>query len=276
MKDTETIDSLHNIDGDPDVLSELRHKLEAELEKPDTELDVERINQITTAIEQVTGTEKITAEKTQQGIQKLKQELHLQNRRNRIRLAKRIAACACFILIVSNIWSYSAYGLNSFSAAYQLLNGGIKIDFQTDNSEPYTGNPYYDEMHSICLNNNFEALIPRYIPGEFQPTDNYGKHQDFDHSQKIYFNFIRQKIILNLSIIRFKKEDEITTISIPSSEYNISQQKIGDTVIHISKEKKDHQYWAAFQIGLTQYILYAEGLDYDECQRVLESMFEKE
>lgn len=276
MKDTETIDSLHNIDGDPDVLSELRHKLEAELEKPDTELDVETINQITKEIEKVTGSEQITTEKTQQGIQRLKQELHQLNKRSRIRLVKCIAVCACFILIVSNIWSYSAYGLNSFSAAYQLLNGGIKIDFQQDDSEPYCGNPYFDEMRTICLNKNFEALIPQYIPGEFQPTDNYGKYQDFDHSQKIYFNFMKQKSILNLSIIRFNNEDEITTISIPSSEYNISQQKIGDTIIHISKEKKDHQYWVAFQIGLTQYILYAEGLDYDECQRVLESMFEKE
>ena len=44
-------------------------------------------------------------------------------------------------------------------------------------------------------------------------------------------------------------------------------------MIHISKETNDRQYWAAFQIELTQYVLYADEVDYDEWQRVLESMF---
>lgn len=271
MKDTETIDSLHNIDGDPDVLSELRHKLEAELEKPDTELDVETINQITKEIEKVTGSEQITAEKTQQGIQRLKQELHQQNRRSRIRLVKWIAACACFILIVSNIWSYSAYGLNSFSAAYQLLNGGIKIDFQQDDSEPYCGNPYFDEMSSICQQYDLKVLIPAYLPNGFKPTSLNGEYDENEKRKKVSFYYYQRKAKLNLDVFQYKNENEVPHRGIPSDSYNISKQKFGETIVYIQKEKK--QYWAVFQISSTQYVLFADRLDYDECQRVLESMF---
>lgn len=272
MKDTETTDSLHIIDEDLDVLSELRHKLEAELEKPDTELDVETINRITKEIEKVTGSEQITAEKTQQGIQRLKQELHQQNRRSRILLVKWIAACACFILIVSNIWSYSAYGLNSFSAAYKLISGGINIDFQQDVLEPDTGNLYFEEMSSICQQHNLNILIPTYLPNGFKPTSSNGEYDENEKRRKITFYYSQQKAKLNLSVFQYATENDIPPRGIPSDSYNISKQKFGETIVYIQKEKK--QYWAVFQISSTQYMFYADKLDYDECQRVLESMFE--
>lgn len=273
MNDQEQPQIQQSNDTDQFVLAKLRQELDIELEKPDSELNVNKINQLTKAIEQVTGTEKITAEKTQQGLQKLKQEIRHQKQRRVFRRTGLVAACACALIIISNIWSYSAHGINSFSAAYQLLNGGIKIDFQRDDSAPYSGNPYYDEMRTICLNNNIEALIPSYIPENYHPTEIYGKYKDLETSKMLYFNFAQQKSKLNLSIIQFVSEEDVVPISIPSSEYNISQQKIGDTMIHISKETNDRQYWAAFQIELTQYVLYADEVDYDECQRVLESMF---
>ena len=48
-------------------------------------------------------------------------------------------------------------------------------------------------------------------------------------------------------------------------------QQIGDVTVYTVKEKQ--HYTAAFQIGQTQYTLEANGLDFDECQLVLASMF---
>ena len=276
MTDNELLKAIESDDTDQLMLAALQSKLESELEKPDDELDIDKINQITATIDIISGTVQVTAEKTQQGIQKLKHELRQHRERSRIRIIKRFAASACLILIISNIWSFSAYGMNSFSAAYQLLNGGIVIDTQNDDSEPYTGNAYYNEMRSLCNQNSFseDVLLPAYIPEGFKPAPEYGE-VFFDKMHCIiWFYFQIGQTRLNYSIIQYTDEEYIQPIGIPSTEYNISEQVFGDTIVHIQKERKDSQYWAVFQIGLTQYVIVSDGLDYDECQRVLESMFE--
>ena len=68
------------------------------------------------------------------------------------------------------------------------------------------------------------------------------------------------------------KTDEVSIpFGIPSDYHNISEQVIDNTVVTVSKE--DNQFTAAFMIDRIQYSICADGLDYDECQRVLESMF---
>ena len=278
MTDNELRKTIESDDTDQLMLALLQDKLDTELEKPDDELDIEKINQITATIDIITGTDQVTAEKSQQGIQKLKQGLHQQRGRRRIRVLKWIAACACLILIVSNIWSFSAYGMNSFSAAYQLLSNGIVIDTQDDESEPYSSDAYYDEMRTLCRNNGFseDVLVPSYIPEGFKPTPAFGNVYSSEIRSVINIFFKNRGTKLDLTIIEYKDKENIQPIGIPSTEYNISEQVIGDTTVHIQKERKDRQYWAVFQIGLTQYLLFSDGLDYDECQRVLESMFETE
>lgn len=271
MNDQEQLQIQQSNDTDQFVLAKLRQKLDIELEKPDSELNVNKINQLTKAIEQVTGTEKITAEKTQQGLQKLKQEIRHQKQRRVFRRTGLVAACACALIIISNIWSYSAHGINSFSAAYQLLNGGIKIDFQRDDSAPYSGNPYYDEMRTICQEHNLNIRIPTYLPNGFKPTSSNGEFDENENRKKVAFYYCQRKAKLNLDVFQYKNENEVPHRGIPSDSYNISKQKFGETIVYIQKEEK--QYWAVFQIGTTQYVLYADRLDYDECQRVLESMF---
>ena len=278
MTDNELRKTIESDDTDQLMLALLQDKLDTELEKPDDELDIEKINQITATIDIITGTDQVTAEKSQQGIQKLKQELHQQRGRRRIRVLKWIAACACLILIVSNIWSFSAYGMNSFSAAYQLLSNGIVIDTQDDESEPYSSDAYYDEMRTLCRNNGFpeDVLVPSYIPEGFKPAPEFGEVHSDDIQCTIRFDYQIGRTRLVFYMIQNSDEEYIQPIGIPSTEYNISEQVIGDTTVHIQKERKDRQYWAVFQIGLTQYIIVSDGLDYDECQRVLESMFETE
>lgn len=260
-------------DIDQIILHNLHEELEHELEKPDAELDVNKINQIAVAIEKITGSEYITEEKTQQGIQKLEQKLHQQRWKRLIHKTGCVAACIGIVLLLSNIWSFSVYGINSFSAAYKLMHGGITINCQNDDSEPYSGNPYLEDMQSRCKEHELDVLLPNYIPENMQPTDMYGSYGDDGPSVTMDFHFKKKSAVFNLSITRFKSEDETIAFSIPSSEYQVSEQQFGDTTVHISKEKKDHQYWALFRIDLTQYVLYTAELDYDECQRILESMF---
>ena len=276
MTEQELLKAIQSDDTDQIMLAALQSKLDSDLERSDDELDIDKINRITATIDIITGNDRITAERSQPGIDKIKQELHQQSRHSRIRIIKCAAACACFLLIVSNIWSFSAYGMNSFSAAYQLMRGGIVIDTRNGESETYSSDAYYDEMRSLCRQNGFpdDVLLPSYIPEGLVPTENNGTYNESEQCKQLSYYFMNRKIKFNYRITQYTDEKLVQQIGIPSTEYNITEQLFGDTTVYIQKERKDHQYWAVFQIGLTQYMLFSDGLDYDECQRVLESMFE--
>ena len=276
MNEQDLFKAMQSDDTDASLLAELRSKLNTELEKPEEELDIDAINEITLMIDQISGSEQRTKEQTERGIQKLNEKIR-QQRRGRIRRrVTRIAVCAGIVLVITNVFSYSAYGMNSFSAAYQLMTGGIVIDFQKDDSEPYYGNQYLDEMQKACQEHEFDVMLPRYIPKDFSPTEIFGDYIENEVKQILDFYFANKKAVLNLSITKYADNQTPFPIGVPSDSHNISQQRFGDITVHISKEVKDHQYWALFQIGSYQYVLSTQNLDYDECQRVLESVFDAE
>ena len=255
-----------------DYLYELQTQLDEELKKPVSEQDFDRIEDLTEAISVLNGTDQFISKRAEMGLAKVKADIH-QNQHRKIRIRRRwVAACICAVLIGSNAWSYTAYGMNAFSAAYQIFTGGIVIDFSKhDPTSSEAGNVYAEEMKQICAEHNIDARIPTYIPDGFSPTENYGSINDLDlyTSVSFYFQLEAKKLILQMKYI---KTDEVDIpLGIPSDQHNISEQVIDNTVVTVSKE--DNQFTAAFMIDRIQYSICADGVDYDECQRILESFF---
>ena len=147
MTDQELLRKLQS-DDDSDLLKELRQKLDAELAKPVTEQDFDYIDDLAKTIDTITGADQETAEIADRGIQTIKAGLHNQSRKSRIKHLRWWIPAACLILIVgTNIWTYTAFGMNAFSAAYQILNGGINVDLNSrDSADVYSGNPYADDV----------------------------------------------------------------------------------------------------------------------------------
>ena len=127
-------------------------------------------------------------------------------------------------------------------------------------------------MKKICSENQISAKIPGYIPEGFKADADYCDISNLSHSTMITFYFEKQDKKLNYSITQLHDNSDSFPIGIPTDHYEISEQKIADTTITVMKE--DMQYTAIFIIDLTQYLLYTDHLDYDECQRILYSIFE--
>jgi len=258
---------------DQDYYEEIQSKLSTELDKPHSDRDYDLIEELTDAVNSFMGTEAIINKRTEIGIAHIKQ-INAQNKQKHTKRMIRIVTpfiCAV-LLILSNIWSYSVLEINSFSAMYQIMNGGITIDFtQNENPSVQAANPYQDQMKQICAAHNIDAMTPAFIPSGYAPTDLFGQVNEKDTFCIISFYFKCKDSTLLLQVLHYVNWDEMPPIGIPTDHYNISEQVIGDTTISISKE--DRQYTAAFARDTTQYLLFSDGLDYDECQRVLESMF---
>lgn len=261
-------------DDDSDLLKELRKKMNLELEKPFNDRNLDYIEDLAKTIDEITDGKNATAEVADRGIRVIKTELHKAMRKSRMKHLRWWIPAACLFLIIgTNIWTYTAFGMNAFSAAYQVLNGGINVDLNSrDSTEVYTGNPYADDMQRICIENNLDVLIPAYIPEGFQSTEFYGYLNCSSEKTQILFNFCKSNRKLNIAVTFFPETSDLPPIGIPTEHYEISEQVIQDTPITVIKE--DEQYTAAFTINRTQYLIYADHLDYDECQRVLYSFFE--
>ncbi|MBR3269096.1 MAG: hypothetical protein IKI58_10310 [Oscillospiraceae bacterium] len=268
------------------MLAVMREKLEAELEKPASELDTEKISQLTAAIENLSGTERITAEKSGQGIQMIQTEMKRQKRSRTIRRTKWAAACACFLFVISNIWSYSAYGTNAFNAAYQMTTGSVTVDFaaaetaeipEAEHTEfPAVNNPYAEDMRKICAEHGFDAdtQIPAYLPEGFVPAKEYGEYYENENDKTLFFYFRRGDELLDLQLKQFAAPDKVIPVGIPSDYHHIAPVRFGNTVVHIQTE--DGLYWGLFQKNLTHYLFVTRDLDYEESRFVLNSFFSEQ
>ena len=267
---------LHKIltDDDSEILDELRQKLNAELEKPIADRDFDYIDDLAKTIDEITGEDRNTADIADRGIKAIHDKLyHSFNRKHTKRLRWWIPAACIILLLSSNIWSYSAYGMNAFSAVYQILNGGIKIDLHSQNpTEIYSGNLYADEMKKICEDNQIEAVIPEYIPEGFKPAAGYGDGKASSDNTRVVFYFSKSGKKLNLVVTDYLDTVDPPQIGFPTDNYHVGEQVIQGKTVYVLKE--DERYTAAFMIDHTQYLLYADHLDFDECQRILYSMFE--
>ena len=273
MTDQELLRKIQ-IDDDNELLNELQKKLMQEFAKPVQNQDFDLIDDLIKTIDEITGENRRTDEIAEKGILAVQRENHRLISNRRIKRLRWIVPAACLMLIVgTNVWTYTAYGMNAFSAAYQALNGGINVNLNSIHTqEVYSGNPFADEMKSICEENHITARIPGYIPEGFSPSDIYGDKQILSDRTILSFHFYNSNKKLNIGITVFNTLTDPSSIGIPTDHYEVTEQIVEDTVISVIKEES--QYTATFVIEHTQYLIYADQLDYDECQRILNSMFQ--
>ncbi len=256
-----------------EIISDLCKELDQEMNKPKKARDVERITELNNMIFDLTG---MGDEAVNQSIESSKNELLRKisenNKSSHIKIVKRIsAAAACLLVILGlNAASLKTFGQNIFSAAYQLTKGGITINAvqseSSKNANSIESDPY--GMKSKCAEYGFFPHTPDYIPDGFV-LDDISEHCD-ETSDYLAFYYKNGDMKLNFSFTHYKSNDELPPIGIPTDTYNVTEEMINGNVVYILKE--DSQFTAIYINKGVEYNIFAEGLDYNECQKILESL----
>ena len=264
---------LHNIsdvtEADRQLLNELQTQLDNELKKPVTQQNFDLIDEITETICKIRKENEFIESKSRSGIEYLKKQTEPVCKKIKLKKWCTILGSCVAVVLVLNVASISAFGKNVFSTAYQIVKGGINIDM--DKEKPIelpiaSDDPY--GMKAKFAEYEMYPLTPTYIPEGFELVN------VADDINEVFTNVILQYkdngIKLNFDFCQYKEGEEIPPIGIPTDTYNIVEEKVNGRTMYILKE--DNQFTAAFQEDKTVYMIYADGLDYDNCQKVIESL----
>lgn len=256
-------------DLDKEILSDLKRNLIEEMNKPGDERDEALIAELNEMIAQ-TEKELINASK-KRSLNNIMKMLDEYEKPKHTKLYKRLCiAAACLLVFLGlNTASMKVFGQNMFSATYQLAKGGITIstekpennDIVTSPSDPYG-------MKAKCAEYGFFPDTPSYIPDGFV-LKTVSEESDY-RMDSIIFAYRKDDIILNFFYANYKNSDETPPFSLPTETYNVTEEQVNGHTTYILKE--DKQFTATYIEKKIKYNIFAEGLDYNECQKILYSL----
>lgn len=275
MNSKELFHNISNItEADKELLKELQVQLDEELNKPIKQQDFDLIEEITKTICEIHNENELIEAKTKSGIALIKGRKSDVNNKLKIRKWSAVFVSCAAVILVLNIASFSALGMNIFSAAYQFTKGGIFIDMSNDNNDnnielPVTSSDPYG-MKAKCAEYDMYPLTPMYIPKGFELVNVVeDRNEVFTH---VIFQYKNDEIKLNFDFCRYNNGMEIPPVGIPTDTYNIVEEQINGHKMYILKE--DNQFTATFLEDNIVYAITAIDCDYDECQKVIESLVE--
>ena len=270
MNSKELFHNISNItEADKELLKELQVQLDEELNKPIKQQDFDLIEEITKTICEIHNENELIEAKTKSGIAFLKGRKSDVNNKLKIRKWSAVFVSCAAVILVLNIASFSALGMNMFSAAYKIAKGGITIDMNEGEKTDLSvtdDDPY--GIKAKCAEYDMYPLTPTYIPDGFGLIKLFEEKNDvFTH---IVFQYKKDEIKLNFDFCQYNNGMEVPPIGIPTDTYNIVEEQINDHKMYILKE--NNQFTATFQEDKTVYTIYADDLDYDNCQKIIESL----
>jgi len=248
---------------------ELTKELDAELAKPNPDYDL--VDELTAAILEARGTTvNVKEEEVKTEIANIKRKANVKKRTFRYPKWVIGLGAACVMIVIANTVSVAALGMNIFSAAIEFTKGGFFVDFDKQEQErnaielPTSESDPYGFIAKLAeYDISFET--PHYIPDGFVLTD---VETDVNENYANDVRFIYRNGKQNFCIEYTKYWNEIPQIGIPSDHYNISEIEINGSLAIVSKE--DNQYTITYQKNKTVFFMFADGVPYDECEKIVE------
>lgn len=256
------------------LLAELQYQLNKELDKPLRKRDFDRIEELTSSIRELTDSPESISERTRSGTEYLCGKLNQDRKRTVNRFIYTIAAalCGCIVLMAGlNIYSFSAFGRNIFSAIVEFSKNGVIIDFSlTDSSADIPENPVSDKygFREKYAYYGIEAEAPEYMPDGFELADLFC--EEMSESTIISFYYKKDGAKLDFSVEIYDDGADIPSVLIPDSERDVRQELIGGHYTNVISD--NNAFTAAYRCGNAVYIIFADGLSYDEFEKTVGSM----
>ncbi len=135
------------------------------------------------------------------------------------------------------------------------------IKLPTSESDPYG-------IKTKCAEYEVYPEAPDYLPQGFELVDFQSDVNEVSTELQLFYK--RDKVKLNISYIQYNNSEDIPPIGIPTDTYNIMETKVNDRTMFILKE--DNQFTATYLSNNVVYVIFSDGLDYDECQKIVESI----
>lgn len=250
------------------LLAELQHSLENEMRKPAKKRNIQRIEELTDKIIELSYDESIN-EKIEESKNKFLTNLEIPEKRTSVKLIKRLSPIAvCLVVIIGlNAISLKTFGQNIFSSIYELAKGGIVVTPEiSENVSVSPDDPY--GMRTKLAEYGLFLDTPEYIPENFELTD----INEYDDTVMTFvgFYFTYKNKQLNLFYTCYKEDEDISPMGIATDTYNVEEKTINGKQIHIVKEEK--QFHAIYYEKNFCVTFFSENLDYDECYKILESI----
>lgn len=249
----------------------LLEMLDKELSKSDDEIDYELVDELTTAIIESEGKNRLTVDLDKQ-LDKLKKR-NTKHRRI-FNLPKWVVglSAACIMIFCANCISVAAWDMSIISAVIQFTKGGFSVNFgESESNVDVVKLPVSeDDPYGIiaeCAKYDIYFETPHYLPEGFVLTE-IDSNVNEACANDVRFIYWNGKKHFSISYTRYW--NEVVSMGIPSDHYNISETMVNGAPAIISKE--DDQYTITYQKGKYVFFMFADGVSYDDCERIIESI----
>ena len=276
---------MKNTESNPDttktqMLDDLQKEMQTEMQKPLKQRNYNKISEIAETIRRLNDSEIDIQRNDEKNISDLCEKMRDNSKpKKHIKIYQLIVAIsACLTLVFGgNIYTMKAYGDNLFSLIVNRTSSGFTVIFNGNNISSETpdikDDPY--GMIAKCAEYGVYPDTPLYIPDGFELVN--FKVTEKKKSIDIKFNYIKDNITLTFFIDKYYNSNDIPNKSIPSDEHNISEIEVNGTKGITSKEKNSFngitdQYELIYCKDNIIYIISSDGLDYDECDKITQSM----
>lgn len=271
-------DLLKNILADREtenlLMSELQRQLNEELSKPFKKQDFDKIEQLTSSIRSLVESEEAIKLRDECGrkylLEKAGQKKHRAVGKFSVTLLATVLCCLTVILGL-NAYSFSTWGVNFFTAVVKYTQSGVSFDFSAPESGASDDDTSEADSYGIkakCAEYGVECETPEYIPDGLELSDSLC--EELSDSTSCYFYYSNENSKLNLTIEKYNNSDAIPPVLIPNDEHDVVQKFINGKLMYILS--KENSYTAVYSSGDIVYLIYTEGLGYEEFEKIINSM----
>lgn len=248
----------------------IRSELDKETAKPLRKRDFDRIEQLTAQLNELTGD---NSDSEQPDTSELYKRIRNYEKTSKkpFSVMKRFAPVLCCMVFVlaANCITVLAYDMNIISAVIKFTQGGFSVDFGNQPEEvvlPTSEDDPYGFIAKLA-EYDIEFETPHYIPDGFVLTE-VDTNVNENYANTVRFIFRKNKQTISIDYVRYW--NDVGQIGIPSDHYNISETEINGSPAIVSKE--DNQYTITYQKDKTVFFMFADGVPYDECEKIVESI----